>query len=79
MFEDDDLRYIHDDEIDHIFTNNIDFISFYQYPVDKRSVIRLSSDCLNIDRAFINNDISNCFLCIVKEYIQENMNILNLF
>ena len=78
MFDDDDHRYIHDDEIDYIFTNNIDFISVYQYPANKRGIIRLSSDCLNIDRAFINNDISNCFLCIVKEYIQREYEYFEL-
>ena len=75
---DDDLRYIHDDEIDYVFTNKIDFIRFYQYPLDKEGVIQLSSDCLNIRRAFINNDISNCFLCIIKEYIQREYEYFEL-
>ena len=49
-----------------------------QYPADKRGVIRLSSDCLNIDRAFSNNDISNCVLCIVKAYIQREYEYFEL-
>ena len=70
FFESDDIKYIHDDEIDNIFTNEINEVLFMQYVPDKTGYISLSTDCFNFQVKFSNNDICDPFLYLCDKYKQ---------
>ena len=78
-FDNDSISYIHDDEMEHIFTNNIEIIKFIQYINDKTGYIDMITDCFVIKIDFDNNDICDPFLSLVREYHLRELEYTTLF
>ena len=78
-FDNDSISYIHDDEMEHIFTNNIEIINFIQYINDKTGYIDMITDCFIIKIDFDNNDICDPFLSLVREYNLREFEYMTLF
>ena len=76
---DNDTDYIHDDEMEHIFTNNIERFNFIQYINDKNGYIEMMTDCFIIKIDFDNNDICDPFLSLVREYHLREFEYTTLF
>ena len=77
--DDDDIKHMHDDEMERIFTNEVEHISFLQNVQERSGYIKMNTNCFCIVKVYENNDICSSFLFLLEQYVQREFEYCQMF